>query len=513
MSGLVTVKDLLSMSRKEFLVEAYQFYLNRKPDQIGYEYYLNQLDKGKSKIAVLDNLRRSSEGKRLRSNLRGFKREMLKHRLANLPVISWFYQGRSVQLNQIQNKIEYIVEGLNGGSIAAPSELNSDHLIHVKDQEILALQNKVQNTDLTWAQFEKQVLFHRKKYKGIFVQELAIDWNVPLYQRPQHISSAFGRLGYLVIYKTANWGNVDNINGVRQVDKNVWITDLWDVCEIEGAIHSVYSTAHLYTPENIVARAKGKILYEYIDHIDPQISGDENVGKLLDLKEWAFSGGADYIVTSAQKLYDEACSVVNKEKVILAKNGVDTRHYREFDYESILPSSQMLEFRNKFDKIVGYFGALAPWLWYDVIDKLVKLRPDLGFVFIGPDYYGGADKLPEAENVIQLGSIDYKVLPAYANLFDVCFIPFAPGEIAKTTSPLKLFEYFALEKPVVVTSDMRECVVYPQVFSGSDVASLSNALNEAFNVKDDPDFRFALRELADANDWDERVLTIEKAIL
>ncbi|MDP1086539.1 hypothetical protein Q6245_29680, partial [Klebsiella pneumoniae] len=80
----------------------------------------------------------------------------------------------------------------------------------------------------------------------------------------------------------------------------------------------------------------------------------------------------------------------------------------------------------------------------DVIKELISQRTDVGFVFIGPDYYGGADCLPELENVLYMGSIDYKVLPAYARMFDVCFIPFKPGEIARTTSPLKLFEYFAL---------------------------------------------------------------------
>ncbi|MDP1465595.1 hypothetical protein, partial [Klebsiella pneumoniae] len=83
----------------------------------------------------------------------------------------------------------------------------------------------------------------------------------------------------------------------------------------------------------------------------------------------------------------------------------------------VLPDA-LLEFRGKYKKIVGYFGALAPWLWYDVIKELISQRTDVGFVFIGPDYYGGADCLPELENVLYMGSIDYKVLPAYARMFD-----------------------------------------------------------------------------------------------
>jgi hypothetical protein len=114
-----------------------------------------------------------------------------------------------------------------------------------------------------------------------------------------------------------------------------------------------------------------------------------------------------------------------------------------------------------------------------------------------------------AENLLYLGPVDYAILPAYARRFDVCFIPFAPGEIAQTTSPLKLFEYFALEKPVVVTSDMLECRAYPEVFHGDSIGTLSDAIDRALARKDDMQFRAKLAELADQNDWDQRARALE----
>ena len=72
---------------------------------------------------------------------------------------------------------------------------------------------------------------------------------------------------------------------------------------------------------------RGVLVYEYIDHIDPQISGDdtENIRRLLALKDFAFGGGADYVVASARKLEAEAVMAVGRDKVILVQNGVDTR--------------------------------------------------------------------------------------------------------------------------------------------------------------------------------------------
>lgn len=158
--------------------------------------------------------------------------------------------------------------------------------------------------------------------------------------------------------------------------------------------------------------------------------------------------------------------------------------------ESTAPSSAILE--------------RLPWLWYDEINRLTAERPDLGFVFIGPDYHGGRDHLQIRPNVLCTGPVDYQLLPAYGRQFDVCLIPFEPGEIAHTTSPLKLFEYFALEKPVVATSAMTECVRFPEVYAGSDAEDLSRQIDRALQVKDEPSFRARSAELADENDWNQR---------
>src|SRR5690606_38589926 len=139
---------------------------------------------------------------------------------------------------------------------------------------------------------------------------------------------------------------------------------------------SVYSTSYA---GNVIDRDYGDnvLVYEYIDHIDPKISGTpENIKILMDLKNFAFSGGADYIVASSALLYDEAVKAVGENKVIMAQNGVDTKHYRDVKHKEFTLPEEYKKFRNKYNYIVGYFGALAPWLWYDEINKLIAARPD-----------------------------------------------------------------------------------------------------------------------------------------
>ncbi|PZS94723.1 hypothetical protein A7X83_04770 [Stenotrophomonas maltophilia] len=316
----------------------------------------------------------------------------------------------------------------------------------------------------------------------------------------------------MVIYRTGNWVG-DNVNGFREVLPNVWLTNSTEVDQITESVRSIYSTAYAYSPARVSEISDSNVvIYEYIDHIDPQISGDSNnIERLVNLKDWAFAGGADVVVASAAALAEEAVAAVGASRVIVAQNGVDTLHYRNPDHDQVEVSADLVQFRKKYSKVVGYFGAIAPWLWYEGIQELTKARPDVGFVFIGPDYYGGVNSLPTDENVLYLGPVNYKILPAYAKQFDVCFIPFEPGEIARTTSPLKLFEYFALERPVVVTAWMNECVAHPEVYRGSSVAELSQAIDAALAAKDDPAMRRRFAEMADENSWNSRAKAMSAA--
>ena len=385
----------------------------------------------------------------------------------------------------------------------------------VRMNSLMRRSGTVPYRDMSWLEFESRFLSRRGIYKGIFVQNVVISWNDSLFQRPQQMALALGRLGYLVIYKTP-YPVLDEVVGVRNIAPNVYLTSAEHFDFIEGAVHSTYSTIATH-PSDWTERQgfSSCTIYEYVDHIDPKISGnEENIRRLLAGKRFAFGeGGHDFVIASARQLEDEAVEAVGRDKVILVPNGVDVWHYRNPAHERFHLPQELLKFRSEYENVVGYFGAIAPWLWYDEITKLVNSRPDLGFVFIGPDYADAVAKLPKTRNVLRLDRVSYDTLPAYAKQFDVCFIPFEPGEIAHTTSPLKLFEYFALEKPVVVTSRMRECTAFDVVFSGEDAGSLSTAIDEAIESKSDPAFKDELARLADENSWDNRARLLERVFL
>lgn len=316
------------------------------------------------------------------------------------------------------------------------------------------------------------------------------------------MAAALARLGCLVLYRTHG----DGVGGFRQVAPRLWLCNDPAVERMTGVITCLYSTSLTATVRDLArAREAGTVVYEYIDHLDESISGGPAaVRRLAALRDAALSGGADLVVVSAGTLQAEVRAAAPQLRCAYVPNGVDVAHYRAVHHKAVLLPERLRSFRSRHACVVGYFGAIAPWLWYEVLDMLADAMPEVGFVFVGPDYSGCVPLLPTRANVLYTGPVDYAVLPAFGHVFDACWIPFRPGPVARSTSPLKLYEYFALEKPVVVTADMLECTAFPEVFSGHDVGSLRTAIGQALASARDPARSRQLAELADANSWDVR---------
>lgn len=361
------------------------------------------------------------------------------------------------------------------------------------------------------------ILAERQSRQGVFVQTPIIDWFVPLYQRPQHMALAMAKHGYLVFYQTANC-LTDRASGYHEVAPNVFLTNqpVEQLLRVP-ALYSFYSTAAtlLAWQESgqveQLRRHGGKVLFEYIDHIDPEISFHTT-----DSLARQFSRVSDETVdlglASATSLLDELGSKLTRPPLYVP-NGVDIQHYDralDGDQRDTVPPA-MREVVSAGRPVVGYFGAMAPWLWYDMLNELAASRPDLSFVFIGPDYLEASGSLNPAPNVYSLGAVDYVHLPFYAQHFDVCTIPFKPGGIAKSTSPLKLFEYFALGTPVVVTSGMDECARFNEVQSAGSAAEFSRQIDHALELGAHSGHRAKLRKAAEENSWEARARVVADA--
>jgi len=343
--------------------------------------------------------------------------------------------------------------------------------------------------------------------KSVIVFLPSIEWNAVLFQRPQQMALALAKQGAFVVYTYSYPSTTQLGRNYVEITKNMWLThDCGIASHISGSTLIAHSTAWRTDVHDLneLTKQNNVLIYDYIDHIHPYITGEASIYPSYKLRSYCFGEGGNLILASAKELFEEA-KQLSSHPVLLVQNGVDPEHYECRAAAMAHEPTELVRLRQSGPKaLIGYFGAMAPWLWYDLINELSELRPDLGFVFVGPDYANAKEKLIMRKNVLAPGGVPYDKLPSYAKFFDVCFIPFAPGDIARTTSPLKLFEYFALGKPVVVTADMRECACFPEVATAGTLDEFSLAIDAALKRGRDQEHIARLKQLARDNSWDAR---------
>jgi len=149
--------------------------------------------------------------------------------------------------------------------------------------------------------------------------------------------------------------------------------------------------------------------------------------------------------------------------------------------------------------IIIYTGALwGDWFDWALLEQIARQYPAAGVVALG-EYAGQCPDAPP--NLHFLGLKPQKSLPAYLAHADVTIIPWLVNVTTLATSPLKLYEYVAMRKPVVVPN-LPLLRGLPLVLCSTDQADFvrNAALARALKVDDS-----RLDEFLRQNSWPARV--------
>jgi glycosyltransferase involved in cell wall biosynthesis len=362
--------------------------------------------------------------------------------------------------------------------------------------------NLLQNQDkLRHILQEKQA---GKGYRTIIIFPPALEFNVDLFQRPMQLALALAKRGALVFYIQPQPD--------RKQEPFQLISERLYVCPIDMDTFRVISNAVIYLVTWNSDRAswftQPRILYDYIDDINV-FFGDYH----LNVQGHQFLlQNANYVLATARKLFDEVR--LQRPDVIYSPNAVVYEHFsRAARREFPSPPSDMQAILAKSKPVIGYYGALARWFDYDLLKDIASLRPEYQFVLIGPDFDGtilGADVMNNG-NIHWLGAKPHGELPHYLQYFDVATIPFIVSDITHATSPIKLFEYMAGEKPVVITP-MQESMHYPGVLIGENAVQFTQQLDVALQLREDEAYLNLIRQTALDNTWDHRAEEILSVI-
>jgi glycosyltransferase involved in cell wall biosynthesis len=200
---------------------------------------------------------------------------------------------------------------------------------------------------------------------------------------------------------------------------------------------------------------------------------------------------------------------LNKERVVVIPNGVDTEHFNPYKTNPDIVKNK-LELK---DEVIFYHGDIGP---YDGVHLLIKAlnklkeKPSLLIVGEGKASYMNYLRSLINENglvkeVKLTGWVEYEVLPNYIASASLCALPLLPKtRVNQAILHTKIREYLSMCKPFLVTKtegisrSLSNTAMYFR--DPSNVDLITEDLEHALKEVENKDFSF-MRSIAKKLDW------------
>jgi glycosyltransferase involved in cell wall biosynthesis len=305
-------------------------------------------------------------------------------------------------------------------------------------------------------------------------------------QRPQQLLRGFAQAGVLSLFQNFSRPPVETGEPLLQVLGRD--DDLYP----HGQVVYLYYPFHALDLE----RFSGAILlYDVLD--DPAIHPDPRALEYHNI----LLRRAAVVITSSRVLQEQLLPV--RPDTLLVPNGVWPE-----DFAGLARQPRDAE----ATPCVGYAGALADWIDFDLLQDVAVALPDWQFRLAGPCTQPAELEalLTACPNVTHLGTLSYEELPGFYSSIDVGIVPFRLNEITHKVSPIKMFEYLAAGRPVVATA-MHEIIDEPCVLI-AERSDFANAIRAAMALRAQSDFVERALEVAQAASWANRAETVLQAL-
>jgi len=311
-----------------------------------------------------------------------------------------------------------------------------------------------------------------------------VHWDV-MRQRPQYLLSAFAAAGHPVYF-------VDHMErGVRQ-DGGVTICGSMRDVPRSGVIIYLHFAPLRHLIENFEDAA---VVYDILDDLSIYDTDEMGLpeGRKVRSHHSDLIERADVVLVSNPVLAERHRE--ERPDLVMVSNGVDLEAFG-----ALVPRPDDLPPSEPDSPIIGYHGMISTWFDFDLLEGVMRQRPNWQFVLLGPiapEVAERVESLQDQPNLMVLGERPSDVMPGYVQGFDVGVIWFEVDRMTEGVTPLKMYEYMAAGVPCVSTP-IPACVAEPLVETALDVIGMVAAIETSLDTDGQ-----TLRAAAKEHSWEK----------
>lgn len=311
-----------------------------------------------------------------------------------------------------------------------------------------------------------------KANKHIFIFGMVPYYDIGGGQRSAQLAKIFNRMGYLVhyiyAYDSSDTGRRDDYLPVAKHLPLKKFTPRELIASLQGEPIFIFESPHKdFVPFlELAAQIQARVIYEHIDNWDTSLGSFFYSAEVLK----AFLLKSDLLVATAQPLKEKLEEIMRQDAALAAAsrtvlyvpNALDTDLF-----DPLLPQQLPTDLITGSPTLLYYGSLWGEWFDWTLLKYVAEQCPACSINLIG-DFLPIKDRLIALPtNIHFLGPKLQNELPAYLRYSDMALLPFKNDDIGKYVSPLKIFEYVGMDKPVLATC-LPDIVGYPNVFASDD---------------------------------------------
>lgn len=233
-----------------------------------------------------------------------------------------------------------------------------------------------------------------------------------------------------------------------------------------------------------------KIIYDKMDD-NAQLAHMKSIRKYIQLVEPKLLEKSDRIIVSSQKFYEELQT--KYKNITLMRNAVEKK-----DFQGVPISFEPFEMKEYYN--YAYFGTIGDWFDFNVIKQILIQHKNNKIYLIGNNL---VEKYVD-ERVIYIDSLTKNELFRYVMQFDIFLYPFKQDNFLESINPVKIYEYIALNKPIIAVRSKETEVLKDYCYL------YDNKIPKNIYLKRPLINTEELLKFLDKNSWENRIKNLRK---